>query len=84
MSESCTRLPVLATEKAGSIVPRGEENFPADFGLVARALWPKHTAKRLAAIAKTSDRAAKDWLNGSVAAPAIVIAEIVIRITRRE
>lgn len=73
----------LSTEMRGRMVPDREENFPNDFGIVARALWPRKTAHELAAIANKTDRAAKEWLNGKVDPPAIIIAAIVARIVPR-
>lgn len=71
------------TEIRGSRLPDREENFPTDFGIVARALWPRKTAHELAAIANKTDRAAKEWLNGRVDPPSIIIAAIVARIVPR-
>lgn len=67
----------------GSRLRGGEVNFPTAFGRCARAIWPQKTAFKLAAIGNVSDRAAKDWLSGKVPAPAVVIAAMVVEITRR-
>ncbi len=67
----------------GSSPHRREGNFPLAFGRCVRALWPNKTAFVLAEFAGTSDRAAKDWLSGKVPAPAIVIAAVIVEITKR-
>jgi hypothetical protein len=54
------------------------------FGEVARVVWKHKTAFELAAIAGASDRAAKDWLSGKVAPPAVVIGVLVHKITNRD
>lgn len=81
--QSLQRLAPRAIAIKGSALPAKEENFPRPFGAVARAIWPVKTAFVLADIAGTSDRAAKDWLAGRVEPPAIIIAAIVVEITRR-
>jgi hypothetical protein len=83
MLDSSGKWPETPTRIGGSNRPGREENFPLAFGRAARALWPAKTAFVLATIAGTSDRAAKDWLSGKVPAPAIVIAAIVVEITKR-
>jgi hypothetical protein len=74
----------LATKIAGRFPPAGKETSPTLFGDVARVIWPTKTAFELAAIAGTSDRAAKDWLSGKVPPPACVVAEMFVRVTKRE
>lgn len=81
--QSLQRLAPRAITNQGTSVPVQEQKFPQSFGTVARALWPTKTAFVLAEIAGTSDRQAKDWLAGRVPAPAILIAAIVVEITRR-
>ena len=53
------------------------------FGAVARVLWPFKTAANIAAIAGVEERTAKRWLSGEFEPPAIVIAAIIVEITRR-
>lgn len=72
-----------STEIRGSLPPDGEEIFPNDFEIVVRALWPRKTAHELAAIAGKSDRAAKEWIRGTVEPPNVIIAAIVCRVTKR-
>jgi hypothetical protein len=67
----------------GNSLPCREVNFPL-FGPVARVVWPKKTAFELAAIAGTTDRAAKDWLSGKFPAPAIVYAAMFVEICKRK
>jgi hypothetical protein len=52
------------------------------FGIVAKALWPFKTAAHLASIAKTNERTAARWLAGEFEPPAIVIAAIIVEITK--
>lgn len=54
------------------------------FGPVARLLWPNKTAAHLAAIARTNERTAWRWLSGEFEPPAIVIAAIIVEITKRD
>ena len=61
-----------------------EAIFPQMFGRVARAIWPQKTAFILAELADVSDRAAKDWLSGKVAPPAVVVAAMFVEVTRRK
>jgi len=62
---------------------RPEANFRRGlFGKIAKVIWEKPDTV-IAEIADVSDRAARDYLNGKVAAPAIVIAAIIVEITRR-
>jgi hypothetical protein len=68
----------------GSSSLSSEEIFPQVFGRVARAIWPHKTAFTLAALANVSDRAAKDWLSGKVAPPAVVVAAMFMEVTKRK
>ncbi|MGD9725285.1 MAG: hypothetical protein AB7V39_02600, partial [Nitrospiraceae bacterium] len=53
-------------------------------GPVAKLLWPFKTAAELADIAKKDVRSAERWLSGEYEPPAIVIAAIIVEITKRE
>lgn len=53
------------------------------FGVVAKALWPVKTAAQLAAIAGKDERTAARWLSGEFEPPGIVLAAILVEITRR-
>ena len=53
------------------------------FGAVARVLWPIKTAAHLATIADSNERTAARWLAGEFEPPAIVIAAIIVEITKR-
>jgi hypothetical protein len=83
MAHGFRALEARSTEIDGSSASAPEENFrPALFGDVARVIWRKPDAA-IADIAGVSDRAARDYLSGRVPAPAIVIAAIVVALTRR-
>jgi hypothetical protein len=53
------------------------------FGAVAKLLWPFKTAAHLATIASSTERTAERWLSGEFEPPAIVIAAIIVEITKR-
>ena len=53
------------------------------FGAVAKLLWPVKTAATLAAIAGTNERSAWRWLSGEFEPPAVVIAAVIVEITKR-
>lgn len=52
------------------------------FGAVAKVLWPHDTAAHVAAIAGRNVRTAERWLSGEFEPPAVVIAAIIVEITR--
>jgi hypothetical protein len=54
------------------------------FAAVCKALWPIKTAAHIAAIAKRDERSAARWLSGEFEPPGIVIAAIILEITRRD
>jgi hypothetical protein len=83
MRESRTERAVGASKIDGSFRERTEANFRnRKFGKVAAALWEKPDTV-IADIAGVSDRAARDYLNGKVAVPSVVIAAIINEITAR-
>lgn len=53
------------------------------FGRVAKLIWPVKTAAQLATIARTNERTAARWLSGEFEPPAIIIAAIIVEITKR-
>lgn len=53
------------------------------FGPVAKLVWPHKTAATLASIAARDQRTAERWLSGEFEPPAIVIAALIVEITRR-
>ena len=53
------------------------------FGAVAKLLWPFKTAAQLAVIAGTNERTAWRWLSGEYEPPAVIIAAIIVEITKR-
>lgn len=54
------------------------------FGAVAKVLWPFKTAAHIAAIAGRDQRTAERWLSGEFEPPAIVIAAVIVEITKAE
>lgn len=83
MRESVSESSRYSTEINGRIRSRSEANFrPQLFGACARLVWRKPDAA-IASIAGVSDRAARDYLSGRVAAPATVYAAMFCEIARR-
>jgi hypothetical protein len=74
----------VAREIQGHCLP-GRDTLvpPPKFAAVARLLWPEKTAAHLASIAGKDERTAKRWLAGDYEPPAIVIAAIIVEITKR-
>jgi hypothetical protein len=73
-----------AIEMQGHYVPERDTVVPPlKFAAVARLLWPHKTAAHLAAIAGRDERTAKRWLSGEYEPPAIVIAAVIVEITKR-
>lgn len=52
------------------------------FGAVAKVLWPFKTAAQLATISGRDQRTAERWLAGEFEPPAIVIAAIIVELTK--
>jgi hypothetical protein len=63
--------------------PSTDKIVSRKFGAVAKILWPIKTAATVAAIADTNERTAARWLAGEFEPPAIVIAAIIVEITKR-
>lgn len=83
MHESFSSAAGTSTKIAGRSALRSEGNFrPWLFGAVAKLIWDKPDTV-IADIAGVSDRAARDYLNGKVAPPAIVVAAMLIEVCRR-
>lgn len=74
----------VATEMQGQFRPGQDKIVTRKFGIVAKALWPEKTAAHIAAIADADERTAKRWLAGEFEPPAIIIAAVIVEITRRE
>lgn len=75
----------VARELQGHFCPETDRLVPPSrFAIVAKALWPLKTAAHLAAIAGKDERTAKRWLAGEYEPPGIIIAAIVLEITKRE
>jgi len=73
-----------AREIEGQIRDQGGKIVTRKFGGVARYLWPHKTAAHLAAIANSNERTAKRWLAGEFEPPGVVLAAILVEITKRE
>lgn len=52
------------------------------FGAVARIIWPNKTAATVAAIAGRDQRTAERWISGEFEPPAVVIAAVIVEITK--
>jgi hypothetical protein len=74
---------VTATEIDGHYRQGTDKIVSRKFGSVAKVLWPFKTAQQLAVIANTNERTAARWLAGEFEPPAIVIAAIIVEITKR-
>jgi hypothetical protein len=74
----------VATEIGCQFRPGTDRLVSPPFTRVAKALWPFKTAAHLAAIAGKDERTAARWLSGESEPPAVVIAAIIIEITRRD
>jgi hypothetical protein len=73
----------VAMELQGQFRPEQDKIVTRKFGAVAKVLWPDKTAAHIASIAGADERTAKRWLAGEFEPPAIVIAAIIVEITRR-
>jgi len=74
----------VAMEMRGHCYPQRDTLVPPPkFTSVAKLLWPHKTAAHLAAISGKDERTAKRWLAGEYEPPAIVIAAIIVEITKR-
>lgn len=74
---------VVAREIQGHFRQGTDKIVSRKFGAVAKVLWPFKTAAQLAAIADTNERTAARWLSGEFEPPAIVIAAVIVEITKR-
>lgn len=73
----------VAREIGGQFRQGTDKIVSRKFGAVAKVLWPVKTAAALAAIANTNERTAARWLAGEFEPPGIVIAAVIVEITRR-
>lgn len=73
----------VARELQGQFRPGQDKIVTRKFGAVAKVLWPDKTAAHIASIAGADERTAKRWLAGEFEPPAIVIAAIIVEITKR-
>jgi hypothetical protein len=78
MSESFGLERKSATEIECKRFPRSEKNFHSGkkWARHARLAWPRKTAAVLAAVAKSTERQAKNWLAGHQQPPATVLAAL--------
>lgn len=74
----------VESENEGQFCPGVDRIVRRKFGDVARVIWPSCTDAHLAAIAKVDVRTARRWISGEFEPPAIVIAAIIVEITKRE
>jgi hypothetical protein len=74
----------VASEIGGHFRPGTDKIVRRKFGSVAKVLWPDKTDAELASIAGADVRTARRWLAGEFEPPAIVIAAIIVEITKRE
>ncbi len=73
-----------ATEFGRHIRRQPDKIVGRKFGRVAKVLWPVKTAATIATIAKASERTAERWMAGEFEPPAIVLAAMLVEITRVE
>lgn len=74
----------IAREIHGQFRQGTDKIVSRKFGAVAKVIWPHKTAQQLAVIASTNERTAARWLAGEFEPPAIVIAAVIVEITKRE
>ena len=75
---------VVATEIQGRFRQGTDKIVSAgQFGKVAKALWPFKTAAHLASIAGRDERTAARWLSGEFEPPGVILAAIMLEITKR-
>ena len=72
-----------AIELQGRFTAGQDKIVTRKFGAVAKVLWPDKTAAHLAAITGRDERTAKRWLAGEFEPPAIVLAAVIVEITKR-
>lgn len=73
----------VASEIGGQFRPGQDKIVRRLFGPVAKVIWPTNTDAHVAAIAGCDPRTARRYLSGEFEAPAIVIAAIIVEITKR-
>ena len=73
-----------AIEIQGQFRPGKDKIVRRKFGAVAKVLWPVNTDAHVASIADADVRTARRWLSGEYEPPAIVIAAVIVEITKRE
>jgi hypothetical protein len=73
---------VVAREIGGQFRQSTDKIVTRKFGKVAKVIWPHKTAACLAAIAGKDERTAARWLAGEFEPPAIIIAAIIVEITK--
>lgn len=83
MRSSYERQIAEASETARHLCQGTDRIVSRKFGAVAKLLWPNKTAAQLAAIANTNERTAWRWLAGEYEPPAVIIAAVIVEITKR-
>jgi len=71
-----------ATEIEGRLAAGRDVLVTRRFGAVAKVLWPEKTAACLAAISGRDERTAKRWMAGEFEPPAVVLAAVLVELTR--
>lgn len=74
----------VAREIGGKFRPGVDRIVRRKFGAVAKVLWPDNTEAHVAAIAKVDVRTARRWIAGEFPPPGIIIAAIIVEITKLE
>jgi len=74
---------VVAREIGGQFRAGDDKIVCRKFGAVAKLLWPFKTAAHLASIAGANERTATRWISGEFEPPGIVIAAVIVEITKR-
>lgn len=73
----------VAREIDGHFCPGKDRIVRRLFGPVAKVIWPHDTDACVAAIAGCDVRTARRWLSGEFEPPGIVIAAVIVEITKR-
>lgn len=76
--------PSVATEIKGQFRPGKDKIVRRLFGPVAKVIWPDSTDACVAAIGKVDVRTARRWMSGEFEPNGLVIAAVVVAITKRD
>lgn len=83
MSSALESIPRVSSPKIDGSFPEWPEVIfqPCDFAQLCALIWDKPDTA-IAVIANVSDRAARDYLNGTVPMPGVVLAAINVGLTQ--